>query len=615
MAKTASALVIAGGTAVVGLTKQAVEAYAEYEQLSGGVKKLFGNDAEQMLTYAQQAYKTAGMSANEYLSLSTSFGSALIQSYSGDTAKAVEQTDKVMQIISDNFSVFGGNIESIENAFQGFAKQNYTMLDNLKLGYGGTKQEMERLIADANEYAKSIGQAGDLSIDKFGDIIEAIGLIQEKQGIAGATAKEAMSTISGSILMLKASWANLLTAMGDSQADLGSAINAVVESAEAVINNLIPVIEQALLGIGQMIEGLAPTLGEKLPAFIQALLPSLVNAVVSLIGSLANALPGLVSTLLPPLVSAVAQVVQALASKLPALLNSIMQAIISAIPQIIVAGIAFFSGLVQAIAESIPQIIQALPEIFEAIVQGFVEAWPMIKEAGLALMKMAGEGIKSAGEIVKSIVSGIWDAIKSLTSSVWESIKSKIVSIWDGIKSSISNAINNVKSTISSGFNSALSTATSIFTSIKTTITNIINGARDTVKNAIDKIKSFFNFSWSLPKLKMPHIKISGSFSLIPPSAPKFSIEWYANGGVFDFPTLFGYGRGKIGGLGENGAEAIVPLEKNTEWLDKIADRLASKLGNNTVIMEVDGKVFGQVAVDSINGLTRQTGKLNIMLA
>lgn len=615
MAKTAGAMVVAGGTAVVALTKQAVEAYAEYEQLSGGVKKLFGNDAQQMLKYAQDAYKTAGMSANQYLDISTSFASSLIQSYGGDTAKAVEQTDKAMRAISDNFNTFGGDINSIQNAFQGFAKQNYTMLDNLKLGYGGTKSEMERLIADANEYAKSIGQAGDLSIDKFGDIVEAIDLIQQKQGIAGTTAKEAMTTISGSINMLKASWANLLTAMGDGNADLGKAIDAVVESAEATVNNLLPVIEQALLGIGEMIETLAPTLGEKLPPLIEALLPSLVNALVSLINSLATALPGLVQTLLPPLVSAVAQVIQTLASNLPALLSSIMQAIISAIPQIIVAGVALFTGLVQAIAESIPQIIEALPQIFQAIVQGFVEAWPMLKEAGLALMKMAGEGIKSAGELVKSIVSGIWNAIKSVTSSVWESIKSKITSIWDGIKSSISNAINNIKSTISSGFNSALSTATSIFTSIKTKITSIINGARDAVKNAIDKIKSFFNFSWSLPKLKLPHISISGSFSLSPPSVPHFSISWYANGGVFDFPTLFGYGRGRLGGLGENGAEAIVPLEKNTEWLDKIADRLASRLGNNTVIMEVDGKVFGQVAVDSINGLTRQTGKLNIMMA
>lgn len=615
MAKTAGAMVAAGGVAVVSLTKQAVEAYAEYEQLSGGVKKLFGNDAQQMLKYAQDAYKTAGMSANQYLDISTSFASSLIQSYGGDTAKAVQQTDKAMKAISDNFNTFGGDIKNIQSAFQGFAKQNYTMLDNLKLGYGGTKTEMERLIADANEYAKSIGKAGDLSIDKFGDIVEAIDLIQQKQGIAGTTAKEAMTTISGSVNMLKASWQNLLTAMGDGNADLNSAINAFVESAEATFTNLMPVIEQALVSIGEAVERLAPIIGDRLPTLLQQVLPSVLNAVVSLINSLASALPGLIQTLLPPLVSAVAQVVQTLATQLPSLLNSIMQAIISAIPQIIVAGVAFFTGLVKAIAESIPQIVGALPEIFEAIVQGFVEAWPMIKEAGLELMKMAGEGIKSAGEIVKGIVSGIWEAIKSLTSSVWESIKSKITSIWDGIKSGISNAINNIKSTISSGFNSALSTATSIFTNIKTTITNIINGARDAVKGAIDKIKSFFNFSWSLPKLKLPHISISGSFSLNPPSVPHFSIDWYANGGVFDFPTLFGYGRGRLGGLGENGAEAIVPLEKNTEWLDKIADRLASKLGNNTVIMEVDGKVFGQVAVDSINGLTRQTGKLNIMLA
>ena len=588
IAKATGAAIAAGGAAVVALTKQAVAAYADYEQLSGGVKKLFGDNADTMMEYAQNAYKTAGMSANQYMELSTSFAAALIQSYGGDTAKAVEMTDVAMRAISDNFNTFGGDIQSIQSAFQGFAKQNYTMLDNLKLGYGGTKSEMERLIADANEYAKSIGKAGDLSIEKFGDIVEAIDLVQQKQGIAGTTAAEAATTISGSLGMVKAAWQNLLVAIADPDADLGEYFNALAESAEIAFMNLLPAVEQALMGIGTIIEGLAPVLGEKFPVLVADILPSLMNAVVSLI--------------------------QSLSTSLPAMIGPILSAIVSALPEIIKAGITLFAGLITAIVQIIPQIVAALPEIWEAIKEGFVEAWPMIKEAGLQLMQMAGEGIAAAGEWVVGKASEIWNSIKETAASIWESIKGKISSVWEGITSTISSRINAISSTVSSVFNAISSTVSSVWNTIKSTITSSIDGAKEKVKSAIDKIRSFFNFDWSLPHLKMPHITITGSFSLLPPSTPTFSISWYKYGGVFDMPTLFSYGNGKIGGLGEDGAEAIVPLENNIEWLDRLADRLTEKIGNNPVVLEVDGKVFGQIACDSINGLTRQTGRLNIIM-
>ena len=743
VAKATGAAIVAGGAAVVALTKQAVEAYADYEQLSGGVEKLFGKDAQTMLSYAQNAYRTAGMSANQYLELSTSFAASLIQSYGGDTSKAVEMTDVAMRAISDNFNTFGGDIQSIQNAFQGFAKGNYTMLDNLKLGYGGTRAEMERLIADANEYAESIGMAGDLTIENFGDIVKAIDLVQQKQGIAGTTAKEAATTISGSLMMVKAAWANLLVAFADGNADLEGAFNALVESAEIAFNNILPVVEQALMGIGTLIEGLAPVLGEKLPKIVADVMPSLMGAITGLI--------------------------QSLATSLPAMIQPVLSAIIAALPDLISAGIQLFAGLVVALVESIPQLVAAIPQIVEAIYEGFVAAAPQLKEAGIALINMVGEGITEAGEwllegihtlwtdvlggteeswtsIVESlnttwdsiktslsecwesiktslssiwesiktiamavfnalqefwatwggtimtyiqavwnyittvfssafniisalfkvfaalfsgdwgalweavkglveavwngikdtltaiwegissvavsiwntlsgILSGIWSSISATVSSVWNSIKSTISSVWNGIKSTVSSAINSVSSTVSSVFNSIKSTATSVWNSIKSAITTPIETAKEKVRSAIEKIKSFFNFSWSLPHLKMPHITITGEFSLVPPSVPHFSIEWYKLGGVFDSATLFGYGNGKIGGLGEDGAEAIVPLENNLEWLDRLATMLADKMGTDRpIILEVDGKVFGQIACDSINGLTRQTGRLNIAL-
>lgn len=588
-AKGVGVVAVAGGTAIAAITKQAVQSYAEYEQLSGGVQKLFGESSDQLLAYAQDAYKTAGMSANQYMELSTSFAASLIQSYGGDTSKAVGMTDVAMRAISDNFNTFGGDINSIQNAFQGFAKQNYTMLDNLKLGYGGTKSEMERLIADANEYGKSIGLAGDLSIDSFGDIVQAIDLVQQKQGIAGTTAKEAATTISGSLGMVQAAWANLLVALADGNADLSGSFDALVTSAEIAFNNILPVAEQALMGIGTLIEGLAPVLGAKLPELVANVAPSLMGAITGLISSLATSLP--------------------------AMITPVMDAIIAALPDIVSAGVQMFAGLVVAVAQVIPDLIGALPAIWEALKTGFIEAWPAIKEAGQQLMEQAGEGIAQAGDAVKAKAGEIWDGIKSKASEVWTGITSSISAAWGNIKSAVSTGINAVKTTVSSVFNSVRTKVSIVWNSIKSSISTAINGAKQAVDDAIQNIIGFFDFDWSLPDLKLPHFSITGSFSLNPPSVPKLSIDWYEKGGVFDKPTLFSYGNNNIGGLGENGAEAVVPLEKNVEWLDKIAERLGDKIGSQPIVLEIDGKVFGQIACDSINGLTRQTGRLNLIMA
>ena len=198
----------AAATGVGALTKSAIDSYGEFEQLAGGVEKLFGDASDTIMQYAIGAYKTSGLSANEYMQQATSFSASLINSLGGDTQKAAELADVAMRSMSDNWNTFGTDVSAVQNAYAGFAKQNYTMLDNLKLGYGGTKTEMERLIDDANDYAESIGESGDLSIDSFADIVQAIELVQKKQNIYGTTSKEAATTIQGSIGMTKASWQN-----------------------------------------------------------------------------------------------------------------------------------------------------------------------------------------------------------------------------------------------------------------------------------------------------------------------------------------------------------------------------------------------------------------------
>ena len=295
----------AAGAGAVAFGKAAVDSYASYEQLAGGVAKLYGNAGmsleeyaksvgktsdevrdewerndnaqSEVLRHATEAFKTSGMSMNDYMEQATSFSAALINSLGGDTAKAAEQTDVAMRAMSDNVNTFGSDMQSVQYAFQGFAKQNYTMLDNLKLGYGGTKSEMERLISDANEYAASIGEASDLSIDSFSDIVTAIELVQEKQGIAGTTMREAMTTIEGSINSTRAAWDNLLTAIGSGDAgQIESAVSGIVdgifgtwdEESEkrvgGIINNVAPVVQRVGNAVLNQIPSVAGQIGTKL---------------------------------------------------------------------------------------------------------------------------------------------------------------------------------------------------------------------------------------------------------------------------------------------------------------------------------------------------------------
>lgn len=232
------------GSAAVDMGRQALASYSNYEQLVGGVDKLYGAASQKLQAYAAQAYETSGMSANQYMEQATSFSAALVSSLGGDVSKAADQTDVAMRSIADNVNVFGSNMEDVQNAYQGFAKANYTMLDNLKLGYGGTKSEMERLIADANEYAAATGRASDLSIDSFSDIVTAIDLIQEKQGIMGTTANEAAQTIEGSINMAKAAWANWVTGLGSDTADMQELSGQLLESIGHVVDNVGPRVGQ-----------------------------------------------------------------------------------------------------------------------------------------------------------------------------------------------------------------------------------------------------------------------------------------------------------------------------------------------------------------------------------
>lgn len=360
--KLGGAAVAAAAGAMLKVGKDAIAEFADYEQLVGGVETLFKDSADRVQKYAAEAYKTAGLSANEYMETVTSFSASLLQSLSGDTEQAAQIGDMAIRDMADNANKMGSSMESIQNAYQGFAKQNYTMLDNLKLGYGGTKQEMERLLADATALS-----GVEYDISSLSDVYEAIHVIQTELGITGTTAKEAGETISGSLSAMKSAWDNLLVGVADDNADITALVDSFVDSAVTAGENIIPRVEVILGGLGDM----------------------LVTAADKLV-------PIVVTT------------------------------IINNLPKIIESGVKLVATLVSAMISAIPQLVSAIPQIIMAIVQGLAAGWPQLRQTGTDLVKFVADGFKSVvgtavnwgRDLMENFIGGIKAKIQKLRDTV-----------------------------------------------------------------------------------------------------------------------------------------------------------------------------------------------------
>lgn len=450
-AKVGAAALGAAATGVAALTKASVDQYAEYEQLVGGVDTLFKEASNTIQQYASNAYKTAGVSANTYMEQATAFSASLIQSLGGDTQAAAEYANQAIMDMSDNANKMGTDIESIQQTYQSLMRGNYAMLDNLKLGYGGTKAELERLVADAS---KLTGEALDPA--KFSDVITAIHAVQENMGITGTTAKEAATTIEGSVGMMQAAWTNLLTGIGDENADLDTLIENFVSSVGTAADNVLPRITQILSGFGTAIQQLAPIIAEQLPAVITGIVPSLVSAgsqlLVGVITGLVSAAPQLVAAV-PGIISGF---VDAIAANGPTLLSSGQQllqmvstGIVEGFPVILENGTTLLTNLIDGIMSALPDLIARLPEIITGITNFISENLPNIVNSGIQILKSLITGIINAIPSLVSalpqIINAIVNGIKSLMGSIVNVGKNIVEGIWKGIQNMATWIKNKVK--------------------------------------------------------------------------------------------------------------------------------------------------------------------------
>ena len=556
------------GTAMIDLGKQSIAGYADYEQLAGGVETLFGSSYQTVEEYAEgvglsmeqaertfelyqkrqqtvmenanKAYKTAGMSANEYMETVTGFAAALNSSLGENAWKSANYADVAIRDMSDNANKMGSDMESIVHAYQGFAKGNFTLLDNLKLGYGGTKTEMERLLRDAEKLADL--DVGEYDIDNFSDIIDAIGIIQYNLGITGTTAKEASTTISGSIGTMKKAWENFVAGLANGDQNPEELFDTVVEAAEQVWENLKPVLERLVTNAIDLVKS---ELNKRFPEVYKKLqeardaIKSVFewilknkNAILATIAAIGAGLAAFnVATMIMNLVKAFKAWKAATEGMTIAqrLLNVVME--------------ANPIGLVIAAVTALVTAFITLWNISEEFRQFWIDLWDGIKETAGA-----------AWDWIKGVFSGAWDGIKK----IWNGAKNFFSGVWDGIKGVFSN----VRSWFSNVFQGAADAISTIFNGIVGVIKAPINFLINALNTVIDGINKIKIPSW-VPGIGGKGINI--------PRIPNL-----ARGGILE--------KGQIGLLEGNGAEAVVPLENNKKWIAATAKDLKKELSAQGIV-------------------------------
>lgn len=555
IAKIGTAAMAAGATATAALVKSSVDAYASYEQLRGGIETLFGAGGQSAKEYAKsvgkstdeakkdyqqlmnaqnialknadKAYKTAGMSANDYMETVTSFAASLKQSTKNET-EAAKSANQIVIDMSDNANKMGTDMTMIQNAYNGFAKQNYTMLDNLKLGYGGTQAEMQRLLKDAEKLS---GQKYELG--NFKDMAEAIHVVQTEMGITGTTAKEASTTIEGSVNSAKAAWTNLVSGMSQDNADMDKLINEFIKSVGVAAGNILPRIEQALTGVGTLISTLMPKIMGQLPGFLEKVLPQLLtsgaNIVVTLVQGIVSAIPTLLA-MIPTILTQVGetlvsafpklfssfmavgtQLVSFMQENFPKLMDNITEGLNSPmLEKILTMGATFMQNIIQALMQSLPTLLESLITLLAQVIEFILQQMPTIVNLGLQLIVGLVNGwlqaiptlLEKLSEIINQLVEALLDCIpqiidagtqllESLVDNLPEIINTIVEVIPEIITNLIDAVLDHLPDIIDAGFKlitSLVDALPQIIITIVRAIPKIIAGIIGALVGAIPKI-------------------------------------------------------------------------------------------------------------------------------
>lgn len=638
--KASAAAVGAASAGVAALGTACINAYADYEQLAGGVETLFKDSAETIHSYADNAYKTAGLSANEYMETVTSFSASLLQSLDGDTEKAAAAADLAITDMADNANKMGTAMESIQNAYQGFAKQNYTMLDNLKLGYGGTKEEMQRLLADAEKLS---GVKYDLS--SYADIVEAIHVIQTEMGITGTTAKEASTTIQGSVASMKAAWANLMVGMADDTQDFDLLLSNFIESIGTVADNLLPRIGVVIEGMGKLVAGLAPKIASALPTLTNELLPNLVELGVQSISALVQGIQENGDSLAAGALSIVGTLAEGIAELLPmvadtaaSLAVSLADGLTESLPNIIPVAIETISTLVENLTENANTIIDAGIQIILALGDGLIAALPQLIETvpqiviniANVINENAPRLIKTALYLIGQLAIGLIKAIPTLIANIpqiihaiveafmafqWLNLgKQLIEGVANGVKKAGESMATVAKNTFSK-FKSKLA-GVEVASELKNIGKHIIDGIVGGIKNSLSKIANVAG------KIKDTLLsKLKGLFKIASPSKlMKEEVGAYIGEGI-------AVGIEESGQMAVDAAETvangIIDAFAGTETAVEYARRTAQKVGDvlereltkqNAALQEMQKQTDAQQAAEELADHKKQLAEKNAEL-
>ena len=638
--KASAAAVGAASAGVAALGTACINAYADYEQLVGGVETLFKDSADTIQTYADNAYKTAGLSANEYMETVTSFSASLLQSLDGDTEKAAAAADLAITDMADNANKMGTAMESIQNAYQGFAKQNYTMLDNLKLGYGGTKEEMQRLLADAEKLS---GVKYDLS--SYADIVEAIHVIQTEMGITGTTAKEASTTIQGSVASMKAAWANLMVGMADDTQDFDLLLSNFIESIGTVADNLLPRIGIVIEGMGKLVAGLAPEIASALPTLTNELLPNLVELGVQSISALVQGIQENGDSLAAGALSIVGTLAEGIAELLPmvadtaaSLVVSLADGLTESLPDIIPIAIETISTLVENLTENANTIIDAGIQIILALGEGLIAALPQLIETvpqiviniANVINDNAPKLIDTALYLITRLAVGLVQAIPTLVVNIPKIIEAIVAAFmafqWlnlgkqliDGVANGVKKAGESMATAAKNAFSKFKSkiTGSEVATELKSIGKYIIDGIVGGIKNSLSKIANVAG------KIKDTLLsKLKGLFKIASPSKlMKEEVGAYIGEGI-------AVGIEESGQMAVDAAETvangIIDAFAGTETAVAYAKKTAQKVGDvlereltkqNAALKEMQKQADAQQAAEELADHKKQLAEKNAEL-